>query len=320
MDISNNILLEEGRRRALWMNPARVSPKLLDTNKTIYMTYKSHPPSKVFLRWKTLNKDYNIEFSLDEDCIKFLREHFNEYIVNLFNRINRGMYKADLWRLCKLYINGGVYADIDLVPYIDIDSLDKNITFYSCLSYDKNAIFQAFIINFTKPKNPLILLFLISFILNEPFNIYENGATIDMYNCISYNLNGIKLLPEKKYVLNVIKILVKIGSSDTNIKYIDLHYFPQNIDYYIVLIPNSYKDEFEFTIKNNFLIVKRIDLNCGWGEEHFVNICIKSEESIFLFEEKLEFHNYYVSYNKSKILDSRDNDYVRDIGFNSNPN
>ena len=121
-------------------------------NKTIYMTYKKNVPDKVFNRWKELNPTYNIDFSLDKECINFLKENFNSYIVNLFKSIDKGMYKADLWRLCKLYINGGVYADIDLVPYIDIDTLDKHITFYSCMSTNPNSIFQAFMINFSKPK------------------------------------------------------------------------------------------------------------------------------------------------------------------------
>ena len=133
-----------------------------DSNKTIYMTYKKNIPDIVFNRWKTLNENYKIEFSLDNDCIKFLKENFNDYIAELFKNIPQGMYKADLWRLCKLYKNGGVYADVDLVPYLNINSLDKNITFYSCLSLSNDSIFQAFMVNFSKPKNPLILSFLIS--------------------------------------------------------------------------------------------------------------------------------------------------------------
>ena len=40
-------------------------------NKTIYMTYKKNIPNFIFNRWKELNPDYNIEFSMDEDCIIF---------------------------------------------------------------------------------------------------------------------------------------------------------------------------------------------------------------------------------------------------------
>ena len=130
-------------------------------NKTIYMTYKKEIPDIVFNRWKLLNKEYKMELSLDHDCIHFLKQHFNDYIAELFSKIPRGMYKADLWRLCKLYICGGVYADVDLVPYLDMDKLDKDITFYSCLGINGTSIFQAFMLNY-KPKSPLILQFIIS--------------------------------------------------------------------------------------------------------------------------------------------------------------
>lgn len=138
----------------------------LIVNKTIYMTYNKNIPPIVFDRWKDLNREYSLNLYLDIDCIQFLKINFNDYIANLFNEIKKGMYKADLWRLCILYINGGVYADVDLVPYLNIDKLNKNITFYSCLSVVKNSIFQAFMINFSKPKSPLLLQFLISLLIN----------------------------------------------------------------------------------------------------------------------------------------------------------
>ena len=42
-------------------------------------------------------------FSLDKDCLDFLETNFNNNIYNLFNKIDKGMYKADLWRICKLF-------------------------------------------------------------------------------------------------------------------------------------------------------------------------------------------------------------------------
>ena len=154
-------------------------------NKTIYMTYNKNIPDKVKNRWLNYNDDYKIDFSLDKDCCNFLESNFNNYVSNLFDKINIGMYKADLWRLCKLYTNSGVYADVDLVPYLNIDKLDKNITFYSCMSKDNYSIFQALMINFSKPNNPLLLVFLLSFLINKPYT-YCNGPTYDMYNCIKY--------------------------------------------------------------------------------------------------------------------------------------
>jgi hypothetical protein len=291
-------------------------------NKTIYMTYKTTVPDKVFDRWKNLNPEYNIDFSLDNDCIDFLKNNFNHYVANLFKVIKVGMYKADLWRLCKLYIHGGVYADVDLVPYIDIDSLDKEVTFYSCIADSNNAIFQAFMINFSKPKNPLILHFILSYLLNNPYQ-YFNGPTFDMYNCIKYNLNVENIIPDTKYNINEIKINIFVGPSKTHTKIINLFYFPPNVSYTIKLVMknNPYSDKFNCKIKNHYLYVTRIDKtsDIGWGHPHSVDICIQSNETIYLFKEKMLEQNVVnsaiVTYNNTKILDSRDPEYSKNKGW-----
>ena len=283
----------------------------------IYMTYKKSVPSKVFKRWEKLNPNYKIEFSLDNDCINFLRENFNDYVANLFISIPKGMYKADLWRLCKLYMNGGVYADVDLVPHFKLDKLNKDITFYSCLSIIKNSVFQAFMVNFSKPKNPLIFIFLLSFLINNPYT-YHIGPTFDMYNCIKYN-TGTDIKKNKKYNLNEVKIKINIGSSETNTKNIDLHYFPNTIQYTIRLHQHPYNDTFEFNILNNILTVKRKDEEIGWGYEHSIDICIESKESILLFQEYTGPNNNWVQshvdYKGKKLLDSRDQEYYINKGW-----
>ena len=287
-------------------------------NKTIYMTYKKNVPDFVFSRWKALNEDYAIEFSLDEDCMSFIETHFNKQIADLFKKIPIGMYKADLWRLCKLYIHGGIYADVDLIPHININSLDKDITFYSCMSKDQSSVFQAFMVCFSKPYNPLILHFLMSFLINKPYN-YHNGPTYDMYNCIKYNLNGIHVQPEKKYEIREIKIPILIGFSKENTKMIDLSYFPDNIVYTVKLNPCPYGDKFLFEIKNNTLIVTRTDAKSGWDYNHSCNICIQSDEKIFLFKENSGPNNdwvtSYITLNNKKILDSRDLNYYKNGGW-----
>ncbi len=287
-------------------------------NKTIYMTYKKNIPEKVEKRWIKYNNDYKIDFSLDNDCLEFLENNFNNKISDLFRKINDGRYKADLWRLCKLYKNSGIYADVDLVPYLNIDKLDKNITFHSCLSISMKSIFQAFIINFSKPNHPLLLVFLLSFCINKAYT-YFNGPTVDMYNCIKYMLNIETILPEKKYEIDFVKLKICIGSSISNIKRIDLYYFPDNIDYTIKLHKNFYKDEFNFKIENNYLIVKRLDDSGGWGYNHNIDICLPSKCSFFFFKENCGPNNSwvtsYVTYKNEKILDSRDIEYYKNNGW-----
>jgi hypothetical protein len=281
--------------------------------KVIYLTYKNKPPDYVFKRWQNLNPDYKIELSLDKDCIVFLTKFFGSKIANLFCTINVGMYKADLWRICKLYIHGGVYADIDLVPHVSVDSLiKKKYTFYSCLSIDPNSIFQAFII--TPPKNPLLLSFIFSFIKNKPYN-YNNGPTFDMYNCIQYQTNVDKIQAETVYHIDKVKITIEIGSSIGKIKIIPLYNFSITNNYSFQLVKNIHPDNFHFKVVNNCLIVTRTDTNGGWDYNHSVDILIESNQQIFLFKELRgsdgSWVTAYVKYKNKKILDSRDMEYFK---------
>jgi hypothetical protein len=281
------------------------------------MTYKKPVPGIVYRRWKDRNPSYNIELSLDAECILFLERYINKFVAALFNYIPIGMYKADLWRLCKLYINGGVYADVDLVPHLNIDNLNKNITFYSCLTPKSKSIFQAFMINFSKPRNNLIFIFLLSFLMNKPFEKI-NGPTFDMYECIKYNLNDVEPEPFVQYDLEEVKIKIVVGSSDKNIKRINLYYFPPYIKYRIQLKENTTDHKFVYRIYNNMLCVKRSDENTGWDYEHSLDICIQSKESIFLFKEDLEgsdLSRAIVTLGSEKILDSRDMRYYLNGGW-----
>ena len=254
-------------------------------NKIIHMTYKNEIPSFVIDRWKYLNKDYEVEISLDNDCIYCLRNNFNEDVVDIFKNIKKGMYKADLWRLCKLYMEGNTYTDVDLVPNVSLDKFN-NHTFYTCLADGNKSIFQAFM-KIKNKRNPLILLFLISFLLRKPYT-YANGPTYDMYNCLCYNLNLTNIKHDTPYILNNIKIPIKVGSSDTNTKIVNLHYFP-NINCNIEIDSNRdlYDDLFDCFINDNKLYVTRIDKECGWSQDLKLKIIIEEKVLIYLFKESI---------------------------------
>ena len=63
-------------------------------------------------RMKIVNPEFNIQLFDDYDCRKFIKNNFPEDILTAFDTLKPGAYKADLWRLCILYINGGIYSDI----------------------------------------------------------------------------------------------------------------------------------------------------------------------------------------------------------------
>jgi len=284
--------------------------------KIINMSYKKNPPSYVFENWKRLNPDYKIDFSLDDDCVNFLRYNFNDHFANLFEHIDNGPYKCDFWRLCKLYIDGGVYADIDLVPFCSIDEIIKEgHDFYSCVAVDNLSIFQAIII--TIPKNPIILGLISSFIINKPYTklAKENGPTYDMYNYIS-KINGNFLKSDTIYKINTSKITipVKIGKSKMNIKIIK-SFFDIPKDTTIKIENNRFDDEFKIEFKDKFIYIERIDKECGWDNDYFIYLTLNTNvdtQQLFFFQEKMDsfdITNAYVSMNNKKIFGSRYADY-----------
>lgn len=279
----------------------------------IHMTYHKDVPKVVMDRWCVLNPAYTCELSLDDDCISFLHTKFNTAVAHKFNIIKKGMFKADLWRLCKLYHEGGVYSDVDIVPYIKLDTLNPSI-FYTCLAVDRKSIFQAFMVNMG-PKSPLLLCFLISFLVNSPVDIL-NGPTYDIANCLMHMLNA-PLLPNILYTVKEPKVRISIPPSDINFKTIDLVYFPKDVPYTIKLAPHSTPAVFTFSINGNTLVAVRTDCFCGWQTTYAVDICFDSRQQIYLFEEvnALSMQYCYVKDNHKKILDSRDVKYYSNKGW-----
>ena len=277
-----------------------------DIPKIIHLSYKKLVPVKVLHLWKVLNPSYKIDFSLDEDCIQFMDKHFSTKISNKFKSIKEGAYKCDLWRLCKLYIHGGVYADVDLFPHVPIDYIiRKKHSFYSCLSVDDKSVFQAFIA--TTKYNPIILGCIISFMDNKPY-LYQNGPTYDMYNVLKY-IYKTDFIAEKQYITDNILLRINIGSSKESIKEIDLYrLFPEYID--IILEYNHHKDKFTFTIKDDTLIVERIDENTGWGYNHHAIIKIKSNQSVYLFQEYGTYADAHVKHKNMRLFNSRYPSYI----------
>lgn len=285
-------------------------------NKTIYMTYKTPLPEKVLTRWKELNPAYLIDVSLDVDCIEFIKTHFNESLAELFKTTYNGKNKADLWRLCKLYIFGGVYADVDVVPYLNIDHLNKDVTFYASVS-TRQLCFQDFLLS-RNPKSPLLLALLLSLISNK--NINGGGPLIDMYNCINRILET-NPVEGRLYRINTIKIKINIGSSsNNNKKVINLYYFPSDLKYTIVLDSHPHPDQFDLSIKNNSLVVTRIDdSKLGWGYHHSCRIIFNCDEKIYLFKGNSKLHDSWsdatITDNGVKLFDLHDEEYVKNKGW-----
>ena len=82
----------------------------------LYQTWHSKQlPPKMTACVSKLKRD-NPEFEHrlydDADCRAFIKDNFTEDVLDAYDRLIPGAYKADLWRYCVLYVTGGVYLDI----------------------------------------------------------------------------------------------------------------------------------------------------------------------------------------------------------------
>jgi mannosyltransferase OCH1-like enzyme len=64
---------------------------------------------------KSQNPRFNHYLYDDNDCREFIKNNFKSDVLNAYESLIPGAYKADLWRYCILFINGGIYLDIKLI-------------------------------------------------------------------------------------------------------------------------------------------------------------------------------------------------------------
>ena len=72
---------------------------------------KKLPPKMYYIMKQMKQNNPNFRFYLfdDNDCRKFIKSNFDSNILNAYDSLIPGAYKSDLWRLCVLYKNGGIY-------------------------------------------------------------------------------------------------------------------------------------------------------------------------------------------------------------------
>ena len=112
---------------------------------------------KVFNDTLTNNKGLKIEYFDNEQCSKFIKENFDKTVLEAYNVLIPGAYKADLFRYCILYIRGGIYSDLTQVFRLSLDELidfdNDEIVLVDDIQL-KNQLYPGIQINFiaTRPK------------------------------------------------------------------------------------------------------------------------------------------------------------------------
>ena len=128
-------------------------PKYLpprDTSPSNKKSYK-YIPKKIFQTWETnqvtpgmydavytwidKNPDWEYHFFDKDDRRNFIKDNFPKKVLDAYDNLIPGAYKADLWRYCVLYIHGGVYTDIKAVLLLGLNDV---ITWSTIHKYTKH--------------------------------------------------------------------------------------------------------------------------------------------------------------------------------------
>jgi mannosyltransferase OCH1-like enzyme len=155
--------------------------------------YNSIIPLKIFQTWHTKNlppkmldavnliKKTNPRFEHylydDNDCREFIKENFSEDVLNAYDSLIPGAYKADLWRYCILYKQGGIYIDLTYYPYngFKFINLTEKEHFVLDLPSDNtgvNGIYNALMV--CLPGNDKLLKAINQIVENVSNNYYGN--------------------------------------------------------------------------------------------------------------------------------------------------
>ena len=170
--------------------------------KRIIQTYFSREVpermNKAVSTFKELNPDFEYIFYDDDRARKFLKDNFDKKAVEAFDLLIPGAYKADLFRLCELYINGGYYADIfmiDLEPLSYFEKYDVDcILVKDREKIYPNSIYNAFLA--CKAKDPLIY-HLIEKTVNNVLNRNIGSGPLDITGPVFLGKHFLQYLKQK---------------------------------------------------------------------------------------------------------------------------
>jgi mannosyltransferase OCH1-like enzyme len=144
----------------------------------IFQTWhtKDLPPlmKKVVNYIKANNPAFNYYLFDDNDCREFIKNNFDNNVLNAFDSLIPGAYKADLWRYCVLYKNGGIYLDIKYKPMTRFKFINLIEKEHWVLDADKNGIYNALMV--CSPGNNILLEAIKQIVINVKNRYYGNAS------------------------------------------------------------------------------------------------------------------------------------------------
>jgi mannosyltransferase OCH1-like enzyme len=239
-----------------------------------------------------LNPEYEYKFFDDSDCRDFIKGNFEKSILEAYDTLIPTAFKADLFRYCYLYKNGGVYTDCKMIlrkPFREW--ISKNEEYLLVEDYGGKQFYNA-VMAMTPGNKQLYELILkikdntINYsygfqcleytgpaLLYKYFNTYTpplkhiviNGdATNNYLNTMVIRKSDKKIILNKfykGYYANMTNNHYSFNCSNNTIYYTDRIITG---DYTIYVYPSTNSEKFEFIVSGSKLIIKRKDVKSGW--------------------------------------------------------
>jgi mannosyltransferase OCH1-like enzyme len=123
---------------------------------------------------KKLNPCFNYRLFDDQDCYNFIKDNFDKPILDAFNSLVPGAYKADLWRYCILYKLGGIYLDIKYRPVKGFRFINLTEKEHWVLDTNGNDVYNALMV--CKPGNQILLSAINQIVTNVKTRYYGNNC------------------------------------------------------------------------------------------------------------------------------------------------
>jgi hypothetical protein len=279
------------------------------------------------------NPDYEYNLLDDNDCRLFIKKNFDNELLIAYDLLVAGSFKADLFRYCYLYINGGCYFDCKQILRVPLKEVIKSDDdFLVCQDIGRHSYFNAVIISVKNNKRILNTIEMCKKkILNffSHYSYYEKNFNnliltltgpqlfYDMiHNDINYNnirffhkINNFytdykKLVIESNYNKVIIyknyNGYVHTGNGHYSHLWWNREILYKNYvtfdDYKFYIYSHNNNDLFNFYIFDKYnLIIERVDRNEGWGYNYKLKL-------IDEYEDKIYFIEMGSSENKFKIL------------------
>jgi len=261
-----------------------------------------------------LNPEYEYYLFDNNDSRLFIKNNFDENTLIAYDLIIPGAYKADFFRYCYLYINGGCYFDCKSILRVPLRTIiHKNDKFIVCKDLGE-GYYNAVLLSI--PNNHLLLK-TIQMCIHNIYNYKKNNYSISssvlsftgphlIYSAINniIDKNSLKFIHKndqnKKNYYNhdyqrlfveynlkhIITKQYKSYNSSSGIHYSEQWRNKEVVYELSSMIDDKYKfysfisnntDKFDFYIfSKNILIIERIDSKLGWND--FLKIKIINEE------------------------------------------